>query len=83
MIQSAAENACLSTVCRTLAEDILEVAGIPDYDVQVFPNNIDATTEVITVTADIPITGRNNFGISAFFSGRVLRKEISLPRQLR
>jgi len=43
----------------------------------------DATTEVITVTADIPITGRNNFGISAFFSGRVLRKEISLPRQIR
>ena len=95
MIQSAAENACFegarrgivpgatSTVCRTLAEDILEVAGIPDYDVQVFPNNIDATTEVITVTADIPITGRNNFGISAFFSGRVLRKEISLPRQIR
>ena len=95
MIQSAAENACFEGArrgivpgataesCRAQCEEILRIAGVQDFTVQVTPNNIDATTEVINVSADIPITARNSFGISAFFRGRVLRKEITLPRQIR
>ena len=95
MIQSAAENACFEGArrgivpgataesCRAQCEEILRIAGVQDFTVQVTPNNIDATTEVINVSADIPITARNSFGISAFFRGRALRKEITLPRQIR
>jgi len=95
MLQSAAENACFegarrgivpgatSAVCRARCEEILRIAGVQDFTVDVTPTNIDANTEIVTVHADIPITSRNSFGVSAFFAGRVLRKEISLPRQLR
>lgn len=95
MIQSAAENACFegcrrgivpgatAETCREQCEEILRIAGVQDFTVDVIPNTIDASTETIIVSADIPITRRNSFGISAFFRGRVLRKEISLPRQIR
>ena len=95
MIQSAAENACFegarrgivpgatAETCREQCEEILRIAGVQDFTVEVTPNNIDANTELVTVHADIPITSRNSFGISAFFRGRALRKEISLPRQIR
>jgi len=95
MIQSAAENACFEGArrgsvpgataesCRAQCEEILRVAGVEDFTVDVEPANIDASTEIITVNADIPITSRNSFGLSAFFGGRVLRKQVSLPRQIR
>ena len=95
MIQSAAENACFegcrrgivpgatAESCREQCAEILRIARVRDFTVEVIPNTIEADTDTITVSAEIPITGRNSFGISAFFRGRVLRKEISLPRQLR
>lgn len=95
MLQSAAENACFegarrgivpgatNSACQATTENLLRVAGIQDFVVEVTPTTIDATADIIDVKATIPITSENNFLVSAFFRGRSIVKEISIPRQSR
>lgn len=95
MTQSATENACFegarrgivpgatSEACEATTARLLGIAGLGDFTVEVEPRTIDDTTETVTVRAIIPITAENNFGISAFFRGRSIVNEISLPRQIR
>ena len=93
ILQNAVENACFegarrgiipgatSDFTKTVAEDFLASSGIADFTVEVNPPTIDPMTTSISVTASVPINAENGFGISGFFNGRSLTKEVSLPIQ--
>ena len=93
ILQNAVENACFegarrgiipgatSDFTKTVAEDFLTSSGIADFTVEANPPTIDPMTTSISVTASVPINAENGFGISGFFNGRSLTKEVSLPIQ--
>ncbi len=93
MIQSAVENACFEgarsgivpggtvAICKTRTEALLNLAGVKDHTVNVSPTAINAATDEITVTAIVPLTGQNGFGMSGFFQDKAMSKLITLPIQ--
>ena len=93
MIQSSVENACFegarrgiipganSAICKSMTESLLDLAKVHDYTVTVTPANFDATTDEITVTAVVPLSAENGFGISGFLQGKAMSKTITLPRE--
>ena len=97
MLQCTVENACFegarrgmvpgatSSDCRKTAETLLAAGFVRDFVLEVTPSTIDAAAESVVVRASVPITGENSFGfgLSGFFLGKSIMKEVSLPRQRR
>jgi Flp pilus assembly protein TadG len=93
MIQSSVENACFegarrgiipgatSAICKSTAESLLDLAKVKNYTVTVTPATIDPTTDEIVVTAVVPLSAQNGFGMSGFFQDRSMSKSITLPRE--
>jgi len=93
MIQSAVENACFegarrgivpggtSAISKSHAEALLDLAKIKNHVVTVTPATINAATEEITITAVVPLSAENGFGISGFFQGKAMSKSMTLPIQ--
>lgn len=94
MIQSAVENACFegarrgivpgatADICKTRAETLLNLAKVSNHVVTVTPAVFDATTQEVTVSASIPLSAQNGFGLSGFFQDKTMNKSITLPMQV-
>ena len=91
-IQAAVENACFegarrgivlgatSTACQTTTESILDIL-IGDYSVTVTPATIDVSTDEVTVSATVPLTAANGFGLTGLFQNSSLTKTITMKRE--
>lgn len=91
MIQSAVENACFEGArrgivpggtaahCKSRTEALLNLAKVKNHTVTVDPATIDVTTSKVTITAVVPLSAENGFGMSGFFQDKAMSKSITLP----
>ena len=68
--------------CEATTQTILDIIDIKNSSITVTPTTIDANTETVTVSVEVPLTQSNGYVTPRFYLGKVLRASITLPREM-
>ena len=67
--------------CAAVTQDLLDIVGVADSTITVTPPVIQANTEEVTVTVEVPMTVSNGYVTPKYYLGRTLRTSVTLPRE--